>query len=141
MTTTTKKKKKSTARVRPELIPKSCKYMIFDDIEYLMIPLADFDDWYESFENTAIGEYLENDKNKPNKRLLKARKKRLPQSGMKVFADRTWYMAVPVNDVQDWFEDIEDYAIVQYVRENPQPVLSWHDILQKYPQSSHPIHR
>ncbi|MCC8166416.1 MAG: hypothetical protein LIQ31_09745 [Planctomycetes bacterium] len=128
MTTIKKNTLNSALRVRSDLVPASCKYMTFDTIEYLLIPVSEFDAWYEAVENKAIADYAGTDGVDNGNHLLKTRKKRVPESGMKVFADRTWYVAVPVDDVQEWFEDIEDYAVIIYLREKPQPLLSWEEI-------------
>ncbi len=121
--TTSKKRDKYVLRVRSELIPESSKYMTFDDVDYLMIPVGEFNAWYETFEDTSIAKYGSDDTSE--KPVLKTRKKQIPESGMMVFADRTWFLAVPVKDVQEWFEDIDDYAVIRYIHENPQPVLPW----------------
>lgn len=46
-------------RIRPELLPESAKYATFDDREYVMIPVADFGDWYEDALDGAVIEHIE----------------------------------------------------------------------------------
>ncbi|MCD8140498.1 MAG: hypothetical protein LUE17_12100 [Planctomycetaceae bacterium] len=55
--TTTAKKKTKQLRIREELLPETAKYATFDGTEYVMIPVADFGDWYEDVEDGAIVRY------------------------------------------------------------------------------------
>ncbi len=58
MTTMTPQRKASrkSLRIRPELLPESAMYGTFADREYIMIPVADFGDWYEDIEANIIAE-------------------------------------------------------------------------------------
>lgn len=58
MTTATKKRTaKKPLRIRDELLPESAKYATIDDVEYVMIPVADFGEWYEDVEDGAVVQY------------------------------------------------------------------------------------
>lgn len=55
MTSATKRRPaKKALRIRDELLPGSAKYATIDDVEYVMIPVADFGDWYEDVEDGAV---------------------------------------------------------------------------------------
>lgn len=58
MTTAAKKRPaKKPHRIREELLPESAKYATIDNIEYVMIPVADFGEWYEDVEGGAVVQY------------------------------------------------------------------------------------
>ncbi len=58
MTATAKKRSaKKPLRIREELLPESAKYATIDGIEYVMIPVADFGEWYEDVEDGAVVQY------------------------------------------------------------------------------------
>lgn len=54
---TRKKAAQKPLRIRPELLPDSAKYGTFDGLEYVMIPVADFGEWYEDVEDGAVVRY------------------------------------------------------------------------------------
>lgn len=58
MTTATKKRTgKNPLRIREELLPESAKYATIDGVEYVMIPVTDFGEWYEDVEDGAVVQY------------------------------------------------------------------------------------
>lgn len=58
MTTTAKKRVAGKRlRIREELLPESAKYATIDDVEYVMIPVSDFGEWYEDVEDGAVVRY------------------------------------------------------------------------------------
>ncbi len=57
MTAAAKKRSiRKPLRIREELPPESAKYAAIDRIEYVMIPVADFGNWYEDIEANIIAE-------------------------------------------------------------------------------------
>lgn len=56
MTATTRKKAVGKKRIRPELLPDTARYLTIDDQDYVMIPVADFGEWYEDTVDSAIAE-------------------------------------------------------------------------------------
>ncbi len=41
-------------RIREELLPDSARYLTLDNVEYVMIPVAEFGDWYEDAIDSAL---------------------------------------------------------------------------------------
>ncbi len=35
---------------------------------------------------------------------------------------------IPVRDFGEWYEDVEDGAVVQYVRDNPEPTIPFEEL-------------
>ncbi len=48
---------KRPLRIREEFLPESAKYATIDSVEYVMIPVADFGEWYEDVEDGAVVRY------------------------------------------------------------------------------------
>lgn len=128
--------KARTLRVRPEPLPTTATYGTFDSLEYVMIPVSDFDSWYEAIGDRVVWDYAtdaDEAKQDPDMiaKLLKTRKKYLPDSSKKITIDKEEYIAAPVVDIQEWLEDIENIAVCRYVDENPEPCVPFEEVVQK----------
>lgn len=113
-----KAKAKSPLRIRPELLPESAMYITIFDVDHIAIPMTDFRDWYEGIESEAVREYAENDA-----ATIRAAKKRTPDTARRIAVDKIKYIAVPVVDFAEWYEDIWDIAVCRYADENPEPAI------------------
>ncbi len=70
-------------------------------------------------------------KKRSTKKPLRIREELLPESAVYgTFADRE-YIMIPVEDFGEWYEDIEDGAVVQYTQDNPTPLISAEQVKEK----------
>lgn len=60
---------------------------------------------------------------KATKKPLRIRPEILPESVKYITIDDIEYVAMPVKDFGDWYEDVEDGAVVRYAHENPEPLV------------------
>lgn len=144
MTTTTSRRKaekkqsakkarvKKPLRIRPEFLPESAIYVTIDSLEYIALPTSGYTDWFESVENQSVADYTSDPEDRDKSHALHgARKKFLPAAAKKLTIDKVKYHAIPVEDFADWYEDISDIAVCQYVRENPQPTIPYEEAFPK----------
>lgn len=54
---------------------------------------------------------------------LRIRPELLPNSAKYGTFDGREYVMIPVEDFGEWYEDIEDGAVVEYARDNPEPLV------------------
>ncbi len=129
-TVSAKAGKRKPSRIRAELLPASVIYLTIDGTDYVAVPLPAFAAWYEAIEDRAVADYTSDpeDSDKPH-RLIGARKKVLPATSKKLSIEKTRFHAVPVADFAEWYEDIWDGAICQYVHENPELSLPFAEVL------------
>lgn len=60
---------------------------------------------------------------KPVRKPMRIRPELLPDSATYGTFDGREYVMIPVEDFGDWYEDVEDGAVVAYARDNPEPIV------------------
>ncbi len=59
---------------------------------------------------------------------LRIRPELLPDSAKYATIDGEEYIMIPVRDFGEWYEDVEDGAVVQHVRDNPEPTIPFEEL-------------
>ncbi len=67
-------------------------------------------------------------KRKAIRKALRIRPELLPASARYATIDDNEYVMIPVKDFGGWYEDIEDNAVAEYVRDVPGSVIPFADV-------------
>ena len=65
---------------------------------------------------------------------LRIRPELLPDSAKYGAFDGREYVMIPVEDFGEWYEDVEDGAVVRYARDNPEPCIPLEVIKAEMPR-------
>ncbi len=68
---------------------------------------------------------------KMSRKPLRIRPEFLPESAKYATIDDTEYVLIPVKDFAEWYEDIEDRAVGEYVRDDPTPAVPGEEMMRR----------